>query len=68
MDPTLLDDGLSVAFWTTGTLWLLFALLAAPLTGFLRRRTPLSARSWWSVSVALWSAPFVAVDLIGMWR
>ncbi len=66
VDPSLVDDGLFVAVWTTGAPWLLFVLLAVPLTAFLRRATPLPTRAWWSVSVAASMVPFVLVDLIGL--
>jgi hypothetical protein len=63
VDPTLLDDGWGVLLWGTGVLWLLLLALVVPLTWAAHRRTCLSARTWWSVSVLLWVTPFALAAL-----
>jgi hypothetical protein len=62
IDPTLVDDGIAVFFWFTGATWVLFALLAAPLTALARRATGLPARRWWWTSAVLWVIPFLVFD------
>lgn len=57
---TLLRDGLSPAVITTVLLWSVFVLAAAPLTALARSYTPVPARVWWPVSVALWVVPYVS--------
>jgi hypothetical protein len=66
IDPTVVDDGVSVFFVMIAGLWLLFVLIAAPLTALARRSTPLSGRQWWCTSLMLWAAPFAVLDLPGL--
>jgi hypothetical protein len=68
IDPTLVDDGVAVFFIFTGVLWLLFALVAIPVTLLARRWTGLPGRPWWWTSVTLWVAPFAGLVLPGMLR
>ena len=63
IDPTLVDDGVGVFFVATGGMWLLFALIAAPLNVLARRVTRLPARQWWWASAVLWLAPFLVLDV-----
>jgi hypothetical protein len=63
IDPTLVDDGISVFFIMIAGAWLLFLLIAVPLSWFAQRFTNLSSRQWWWTSVLLWAAPFAVLDL-----
>jgi hypothetical protein len=63
IDPTLVDDGIYVFFVMIAVLWVLFVLIAAPLTWLARRCTRLSPRQWWWTSVTLWATPFAVLHL-----
>ncbi|MDP5184913.1 hypothetical protein QOZ88_19950 [Blastococcus sp. BMG 814] len=63
VDPTMVDDGISIYFVFITGLWLFFAAIAGPLTMLARRWARLPARPWWWTSVALWLVPAAVLDL-----